>query len=174
MRLQLTLALGLVLLLCGSSTQTPPKSSGTPKKESPKASKQQPPKDPSKYTTIYIAEIINEGANTPAVNLFDSQLYKQFGPNTLTPTGYRQQYTLGQQIRENYKTFFEGVNDPHEIKAFSMRSQRAEQSARAHLIGLLPELHHRDLTTNQTNIIMPAFKGLHDTPDTRHALPRVA
>ena len=57
-----------------------------PKKEGPKVD----------LKTVYVAEIINEGASTAADYGNDSKLRRRLGPKTLMPIGYRQHFTLGQ------------------------------------------------------------------------------
>ena len=81
-----SLAIVVLLLLSSTLSQATPETknsgTGTLRKDKPNTPKtppstpaKPPPAEP-KYKPIYIAEIINEGANTPASNVLDSQLFK--------------------------------------------------------------------------------------------------
>lgn len=106
-------------------------------------------KEKSGYKTKYIVELISPGAKTQNYADLVGKIVNQFGPDELTPNGERQQYTLGQQIREEYSDLFKGEAEPKDFRVFSPQSPASQSSARAHIFGLFPRFKH-----NKINVVV--------------------
>jgi len=126
------------------------------------------------YKVLYLAEITTEGTATPETNPLSDKLIDELGFNILTPSGYRMHFTLGQQLRENYKDFFSRRVDPHEIKVFSANTEPAQASCRAHIMGLFPLLKHSTITGGISDGIMPSFDGVTTTVESNRSIPHIA
>ena len=49
----------------------------------------------SNWKTLYVAEVITQGAKTPPLNPFALDFVSEIGPDTLLPNGERQHFILG-------------------------------------------------------------------------------
>lgn len=89
---------------------------------------------------VYFASVFRHGARYPIGDIWDGKDTKPFH-GKLTSIGLREQYLLGNYIRNDYITTQKLVNgtiNPREVEIFTDSSERCIESAYAHALGLFP------------------------------------
>lgn len=128
-------------------------------KSTPQKKSKHNPKD---FKTKYLIEIISPGTKTPDYPDLVGDIVKKYGPDALTPNGQRQHYTLGQQIREDYSSFFKGEASTKDYVAYSAQSPASQSSARSHLYGLFPKFKINTINMVGNDTRFPAWEKISD------------
>lgn len=124
------------------------------------------------WKTLYVAELITQGAKTPNQNPFYLPFYNDIGPETLLPNGERQQYILGNQIQILYSYLLDENTTYRNMNIFSASDDASQESALSHIMGMFPD--------DDSNMLDDGFEILKDPPydplnverlDTENALP---
>ena len=108
------------------------------------------------WKTLYVSEIITQGAKTPSQNPFYLDFYKEIGPDTLLPNGERQQYILGNQVQILYSYLLDESSGYKNVRIFSASDDASQQSASAHMLGIFPD--------DENNLMDDGFEVLKDPP----------
>lgn len=88
---------------------------------------------------IMLVELFRHGTRTPLLNFKNDSWITDHGEGSLTPTGMRQQFVLGQQLRDRYKDFLPEKYQAEWLYVYSTYNNRTIESAFSQLDGLFFE-----------------------------------
>ncbi|CAI2370971.1 unnamed protein product [Moneuplotes crassus] len=114
----------------------------------------------------FITEVCRHGARAPHGDTFGTVF--ENGPGMLTPSGFRQHYLIGDELRNRYITGMDKSQNllsprfnPEEVYVRSTQSLRTVQSAYAQLLGMFPLGTAEDLRSDQIDVSIPPL-NMHD------------
>lgn len=88
------------------------------------------------FRLVSAVELFRHGARTSIKVVDDKEWIYDWGPGELTPVGYREQFLLGKQIRENYEEIIDPSQKNNEFYVVSGGGDRMIQSAVAQILGI--------------------------------------
>mmetsp|Transcript_1421 Transcript_1421/g.2260 ORF Transcript_1421/g.2260 Transcript_1421/m.2260 type:complete len:448 (-) Transcript_1421:769-2112(-) len=91
--------------------------------------------------TVYLIEVCRHGARSPIAFDFPWDNYERWpqGPGQLTPSGMRQHYLIGHELRQRYQYSFLAPNYTQpQLRVVSTDVNRTLQSALSQMMGLYP------------------------------------
>lgn len=100
------------------------------------------------YTPVSIVSLWRHGARSAAFNTLNQTYIHEFGKANLLPNGMRMHYSLGAQVRHNYKdSLFSEPSTWNSTVVRTSETERTYLSAVSHLQGLLPVGTGYNITT---------------------------
>ena len=122
---------------------------------------------------VQITVLSRSGARTNFRKIPNMDIISRHGSGMITPTGMRQHFLLGSELRRRYPEILQAENiKSSEIQVFSSPSSSCQMSAISQLQGLFPPSSGVEVSTKDKEFWSPPFEGFDvKIPANKSALP---